>query len=116
MAHDCLTFFWGDSGELLLEWLDLVAPEGVRQMQRGTWFTIAAIQTEIERSTGAVPTHVPRWIGGPSPFPDDVEADFRSVADGFLCDFSADQYDMVGLDHHTHSIPVWLTTPPGIPQ
>jgi len=116
MPHDCLTSFWGGSGENLHEWLDLIAFEDVRRMSKGTWFTICALQNEVERATGAAPTHIPRWLGGLSPFPDDVEADFRAAADMFLADLAADQFDDLGLDHHTHSIPIWLTTPPGIPQ
>lgn len=117
MSHNCSAGFWGARAQDLLNMLVANVADGDGlNMQQSTYFTLAAVQREIERATGLVhpqirARNVPQL---PIAFGDSDQALLRIVAHRFLASLGDDQLDTAFPNPHVPLVPNWIsaTAPP----
>jgi hypothetical protein len=112
MPHFCYTVYWGSAAVDLVNQLDAIAPGDVRRMKQHTYWTLCALQREIERATGFPQAPILGHLGPPpAPIADDQEALLRATAQQFLNGLVSDQFDSVGPANHSGKFlqPFWMT-------
>ena len=111
--HTCVTAFWGQHQpiEALRLLLDQISPGGALSMSDATYWTLCALQREIERAIDDPPTDIPDHNPSvPSPWPAQDEAALRAAAQAFMAELVKDQYDVVPNGGHQHGNHKWLTS------
>ena len=112
--HTCVTTYWGKNDPIagLVEMLNLISWRGALDMSDATYYTLCALQREIERAVDASATDIPLPGVGPSPWTPIQEAMFRASAQAFMAELVKDQWekDLANGDPHVAGTLEWLTS------
>lgn len=107
--HTCLTAFWGQQQpfEALVLMLNNISTGGALEMSDATYYTLCALQREVERAVGDPALQIPGHGLGPSPWTPQDEALLRAAAQAFMAELVKDQYDDVP-EKHASGTSNWL--------